>query len=135
MLVLWIFLFLRIQGLGLRIQDFSASTLYAFPNLQFCIINPLIPILCVLRQFEWVQNMKNIIDNTGANVVILICWSLGVLCRKQRILEVPERKAGRQHTFCFYAVGTSTVFLLLEVVWDGYEIHRTRGFSIVNVLC
>lgn len=30
-----------------------------------------------------------------ANVVILMCWSLGILCRTQCILEVPERKDGK----------------------------------------
>ena len=47
------------------------------------------------------QKYEKTVDNTGANVVILICWSLGVLCRKQCILEVPERKAERQYTFSF----------------------------------
>jgi hypothetical protein len=30
------------------------------------------------------------VDKNGVNVVILMCCSLGVLCRKQCILAVPE---------------------------------------------
>ena len=75
----------------------------AFFGHQFCILNSLIPILCVLRHFKWVRNIKKIVDNTGANIVVLVYRSLGALWRKQRILEVPEKKAGRQYTFCFWA--------------------------------
>ena len=39
---------------------------------QFCIINPLIGILCMLRHLKWVRNMKIIVDNQGSNVVILM---------------------------------------------------------------
>jgi hypothetical protein len=46
------------------------------------------------------MKLKKTVDNTGANVVILICWSLGILCRNQRVLGIPERKAGRQHMCC-----------------------------------
>ena len=42
------------------------------PKPQFCIINPLIGILCMLRYLKWVRNMKKIVDNQGSNVVILM---------------------------------------------------------------
>jgi hypothetical protein len=72
--------------------------------------------------------MKKTIDNIAPNVVILTCWSIGILCRKQRIFEFPDRKAVRQQTFCFYAVGKSTAFFRRRLFEAGTKYSEVNGY-------
>jgi len=62
--------------------------IYIYPDTPLSLIYTMIlnpsenPILFyVSRRYFSHNSHKNTVDNTGANVVILMCRSLGVLCR------------------------------------------------------
>ena len=65
----------------------------AFFGHQFCILNPLIPILCVLSHLKWVRNMEKTVDNPGVNRVIYIEY-IGVLgiFAKKFMEKIPDSK-------------------------------------------